>query len=242
MAKRSPEMLLVAFFLSKYTNQKDSSKSYPPEELQTPKWNKAYSMFFDSLCGGRTKLVFENSLKNSRDGFDSHIDNSRAGWFNKDGKPSRLSADAALILEQYFNLARKEIWNKISPYLNNHPSKTVSFEDSSKILARKKGKTKANPTKRDEKAGTIVLFQTEKRISLRRAVYKTQGFTCELCGFDFGNTYGDWAKELCDVFYISKPTDLTKASKVATMIVLCANCHKMIILKNSIKTTSHSAK
>ena len=69
----------MGYFLSKYIIDDDSLSL-----LNVDKWTNAYDLFYPLLGGGRDYDTFEHSLKNTRDKFDSHIDNTRRGWHKPD--------------------------------------------------------------------------------------------------------------------------------------------------------------
>jgi|GEM_PF-285632 len=104
------ELLEVAFFLSKY------GKDNPPKFLNMKTWNEAYDLFNYQLNENKTNEEFRNSLKNFRDHFDSHLNNSRIGWM-KDGKPEKLSSEAKEIFEKLDKLSDLDITELIKKYM-----------------------------------------------------------------------------------------------------------------------------
>ena len=78
--KRSGEMVLVGYYLSRCTDFRGRIKPCPPAALRVPNWNSCYDLFFDRLGNGRTELQFRHSLRNTRDTFDPLFDNGRVGW------------------------------------------------------------------------------------------------------------------------------------------------------------------
>lgn len=116
MVARSKEFWLVAFFLSKFGEIQDKT-TLPPNELEVSTWKEAYKAFFKSLGEDRTEGSFANSLKNSRDSFDSHIEGSiREGWKDNKRKPALLSNTAKDIFDEYSSKSRSEIWEEIKQY------------------------------------------------------------------------------------------------------------------------------
>ena len=88
-------MITVGYFFSKYIE--DDSLSL----LNVDKWKDAYKLFYNKLGDGRKYRQFERSLKNSRDAFDSHIENSRRGWFELDRKtPKPLTGKTLEVFEE----------------------------------------------------------------------------------------------------------------------------------------------
>lgn len=78
--KRSDEMILVGYFLSRCTDFSDGKVPRPPVALNVESWNETYDLFFDRLSDGRSQQQFRHTLRNTRDIFDSLFDNGRKGW------------------------------------------------------------------------------------------------------------------------------------------------------------------
>lgn len=78
--KRSDEMILVGYFLSRCTDFSDGKVPRPPVALNVDSWNETYNLFFDRLSNGRSQQQFRHTLRNTRDIFDSLFDNGRKGW------------------------------------------------------------------------------------------------------------------------------------------------------------------
>lgn len=74
MNSSEDDLLEVAWYLSKY------GKSQPPVGLGVLKWKEAYALFYPRFGAGKTASEFRNSLKNSRDRFDSWLIDERIGW------------------------------------------------------------------------------------------------------------------------------------------------------------------
>jgi 5-methylcytosine-specific restriction enzyme A len=125
MAERSKEFWLVGFYLAKYGNSQLGKETAPPNELNTQIWKEAYNIFYAKLGEGRSASSFENSLKNCRDAFDSHIKNSRReGWKDLNRKPIKLPKLALSILKKYDSLSRDLIWDTINAMLSSSKRKT----------------------------------------------------------------------------------------------------------------------
>ena len=109
---RSIEMITVGYFLSRFIE--DDSLHL----LNVSKWKDAYGLFYDNLGDGRGSKQFERSLKNTRDAFDSHIENSRSGWFEEDGlTPSPLTGKSLKVYEKYSSYSPQELLNVIKEYI-----------------------------------------------------------------------------------------------------------------------------
>lgn len=114
MAERSTDIIKVGYYLSRF------GLDNPPKKLKVNSWKSAYMLFYDSLGKDRTKLQFEHSLKNTRDGFDSHFKSTnREGWKNENGDPAKLPVDAKNIYIEYESLSEEEIFDKIQTFISN---------------------------------------------------------------------------------------------------------------------------
>ena len=98
--ERSDEFILVALFLSRYGRKVKGRKPLPPSQLGTDSWRAAYAAFFDALAAGRSLRTFHNSLKATRDQFDSHVDSGRRGW-RVDGEPNPDISTERLIKAEF---------------------------------------------------------------------------------------------------------------------------------------------
>lgn len=82
MNSSEDDLLEVAWYLSKY------GKFQPPVGLGVQKWKEAYDLFYPRFGAGKTANEFRNSLKNSRDHFDSWLSDVRVGWRDELGAPA----------------------------------------------------------------------------------------------------------------------------------------------------------
>ena len=115
---RSTEFWLIAFFLSKYGTCVNGKRPTPPVELNSKSWKDAYLKFYGLFKDAQTDQQFINSLKNARDSFDSHIENSeRVGWRDIDGRPAELPVLAKSVYNKYNIVERTIVWNEINELL-----------------------------------------------------------------------------------------------------------------------------
>jgi len=71
----------------------------------------------------------------------------------------------------------------------------------------------------------------ERDPKLRTAAIALHGTTCMVCGFDFEATYGSHGAGYAEVHHLRPVSSLqakTKVNPQTDMVVLCANCHRMI--------------
>ncbi|GAB4497781.1 MAG: hypothetical protein OHK0019_31990 [Saprospiraceae bacterium] len=113
---RSKEIWIVALYLSKFSQPavKGKKRTVPPIQLGVEKWKDAYRMFYESLGKDRSIVAFERSLKNARDAYDYHVQNSkRIGW------RSKLGDAASSVFEKYEGKTQGDIWNEIREWAND---------------------------------------------------------------------------------------------------------------------------
>jgi len=81
----------------------------------------------------------------------------------------------------------------------------------------------------------VVHLQRERNQAVvRRKKKQATSLDCEVCGFSFGRAYGDDAADYCEVHHLlplSDADDTTK-TRMADLAILCANCHRVVHLRN----------
>ncbi|MCD4771772.1 MAG: HNH endonuclease [Bacteroidales bacterium] len=246
MEKRTKEFLQVSFYLSKFGESSEHDKyPSPPKRLKVEKWNEAYRMFYEKLSGGRNILAFERSLKNARDAFDSHSQNSgRIGWRAKNRKPNPLGKEAQIVFDKFGNLTEEEVWNQIRYYsdlrINEYKQvieDLISVQESEEEY--KKGKTEGG-----QKVFTSSKY--ERSPSARNNAIKIHGLKCKVCGFDFKEVYGEWGEGFIEVHHLQALAD-NQGEEIETnpetdLIVVCANCHRMLHRKKGMTLTIEELK
>jgi hypothetical protein len=238
MTKRSKAFWLVAYFLSKYGNTSEKRNAGPPVELGASKWKDAYRMFYDAIGEGREISVFEHSLKNARDEFDSHIESSkRIGWLNMHGKPHRLQDVAGEILLKYSEISRSLIWDRVSPYTNIAAGTYENiFDDLSAIQHSEINKVISSRTEGGKKL--IISYRSERSPALRNTAFLIHGYNCAACGSNYEKSYGAWGKTFAEVHHVrllsENDGNPTETNPETDLIVLCANCHRMVHRKRGL--------
>lgn len=73
-----------------------------------------------------------------------------------------------------------------------------------------------------------------------RALKDTGKLTCEACGFDFREAYGDLGVGFIECHHTVPVSELEpgKATKMGDLALLCANCHRMIHRSKPMKTVA----
>ena len=115
--KRSDDMILVGYFLSRCTDFSDGKVPRPPTSLGVDSWNSAYDLFFDVLAEGRSLQQFRHTLKGTRDIFDTLFDNGRKGWSEGQKRGSQLSARDRAVHEQWIRNSDEELFSKVRAFL-----------------------------------------------------------------------------------------------------------------------------
>jgi len=101
------DLLEVAWYLSKY------GKSQPPVGLGVQKWKEVFALFYPRFGAGKTASEFHNSLKNSRDRFDSWLSDVRVGWRDEQGAPAALSHSAQRVHQRLSVLSESVIEQRV---------------------------------------------------------------------------------------------------------------------------------
>lgn len=111
--------------------------------------------------------------------------------------------------------------------------------------------TVADPREEEEsytEGGRKVYISTriERNRKLRIQAIQIHGTTCMACGFNFSLTYGDWGKEYIEVHHLillgNSEIKERKTNPRTDLIVLCANCHRMIHRRKGITLTLEELK
>jgi predicted HNH restriction endonuclease len=78
---------------------------------------------------------------------------------------------------------------------------------------------------------TIVVNSYERNPEARRKCIKHHGHTCAVCGFDFGEVYGEIGNDYIHVHHIKPLSKIKKRYKVnptKDLVPVCPNCHAML--------------
>ena len=202
----------------------------PPSQLGTDSWRAAYASFFDALAAGRSLRSFHNSLKATRDQFDSHVDSGRRGW-RVDGEPKPLPESDAAILGIWRSRSEDELWDAVRSYwdsgvasipplvLNDLEAESDQAEEE--VSFGREGQSRA-----------IVSRVRERSPRLRAAALEIHGYKCQVCGFDFEATYGAWGRGFAEVHHVHElgaaPPEGVEVDPSIDLAVVCSNCHRMI--------------
>lgn len=73
--------------------------------------------------------------------------------------------------------------------------------------------------------------QYERNPKLRKQAIAIHGDSCIACGFNFGETYGEYADGFIHVHHVLPVSDFTAPKEVSPetdLVPLCANCHSVV--------------
>jgi hypothetical protein len=81
----------------------------------------------------------------------------------------------------------------------------------------------------------VLHLQRERNQAVVRKKKKLAGLLdCEVCGFSFGRAYGAAASDYCEVHHLLQlsAVENTTKTRMEDLAVLCANCHRVVHLRN----------
>ncbi len=119
-------------------------------------------------------------------------------------------------LEELELVSRDDIDNKISSRL---PTETLSFDE---VEYFKEGKVIQ-----------IYVDKFERNQKARLKCIEHYGDKCYVCGFDFGQVYGDIAQGFIHVHHLKQLSEIKseyQVDPINDLIPVCANCHSVIHL------------
>lgn len=217
--ERSREMIVAGYYLARCGKSISNGSDRPPATLDVQTWREAYDMFYGTMGDGRTRTQFRRSLKNTRDEFDSLFDNGRIGWRDKDGRPRSLGNKSKEVYEEWINRDREELEEYVLDLLN----KSVSIPAPQ--IARTEGGKRVFFSVRRERDGT-----------LRKIAPAIHGYNCMACGFNYEDCYGEIGKGFIEVHHVVPlaSAGVVKTNPETDLVVLCANCHRMVHRKKGV--------
>lgn len=229
--ERSDGFILVGLFLSRYGGRVEGRNPLPPARLVTESWREAYAGFFHKLAGGRSLRSFHRSLKLTRDQFDSHVDSGRRGlWV--DGAPKPLPKPDAAILATWGSRSEDELWQAIRPFWESGDVPIPrSVLDDIEVETEQADQEEVS-LGLEGRSRAIVSRVRERSPRLRAAALKIHGYLCQVCGFDFEETYGAWGRRFIEVHHVqplgAAPVQGVEVDPATDLAVVCSNCHRMI--------------
>jgi len=242
--KRSIEMLGVGYFLARCGRNIAGKPASPPVRLATDNWNRAYTVFFAALASGRTLGSFCNSLKNTRDMFDSHLSTSgRVGWreVGAEREPAALTDEAERVFTNWQIRTDDELWTYVSRYADIEAS-GIADEVLRDSLAEL-GPNESVQARTEGGKKVVISTRTERNPRLRADAIRLHGTSCSACGFNFAEVYGEIGVGFIEVHHLvalggSEAELSSRITDPATdLTVLCANCHRVVHRRRGIVLT-----
>lgn len=228
--------------MSRFGTVDGARRSQPPSEIGVETWNRAYLCFYRALSGGRSPRQFGHALKNTRDEFDGFFDNGRIGWRSEDAERAArpLTPEMQSVFEIFGAFDRAAHWELIAPF-HALDWLTVSPSDIAESIADVELLPDRDITSRTEGGRKIVVSSRPERDPLLRAqAIRLHGARCTVCAFDFGEVYGDWGQGFCEVHHVTplgSETARRRTDPLYDLVVLCANCHRMVHRRREITLT-----
>lgn len=91
-----------------------------------------------------------------------------------------------------------------------------------------------------------ISVQAERDLHLRNKAIALHGTSCMACKFNFGQFYGEWGQDYIEVHHLiplgGSGDKKRKTNPKTDLIVLCANCHRMVHRKKKILLTLEELK
>ena len=235
--RRSPEMWLAAYFLSRCGQHRPNGRSPSPPPQLGESWEEAYSLFFLRLHGGRSLSVFHHSMKNARDMFDGHLNSGRVGWREVDAErpPQSLNPDAGGVMAEWEGRSDAELWQAVEP-LTDFRVRGLSAAAVEQLVVQAASTPPANDFSAAEGRELLRLHRTRERngrlvARKKRAVMSESGrLVCEACDFDFAAAYGPRGEGFAECHHthpISRSVP-GRRTRLFELAVVCANCHRML--------------
>ena len=96
------------------------------------------------------------------------------------------------------------------------------------------------------KKRVIISTKIERDKKLREEAIKIFGYNCAVCNFNFEEKYGAWGHNFVEVHHIQPLSELNgeerELNPLRDLIVLCANCHRMVHRKKGTTLTAEELK
>lgn len=221
--ERSYSMLIASYWLSRCGERNPDGPSPPPTALGVGTWKAAYDSFYDAVGDSRTPSQFRNSMKNARDTFDTLFGNGRIGWVDRDGQQPSMSSTFKRVHEEWRERSDEELEKFVLDIQAGMP------EAVDHVVRLPEARTEG---------GEKVFFSVrrERDLKLRDDALALHGLDCMACGFNFEKAYGAHGKGFIEVHHVVPLSDAGKTitDPASDLVVLCANCHRMVHRKRDI--------
>ena len=220
---RSDELIIVAYFLSKFSTKKETnntkSESYPPEEFKNRKWGELYTSLYPLLGDGRTAKTFTSSINQTRDEFDMiEGHDSRTGH-----KKDKLTKKLQPFHDSLKDKSRAELWGMVEIILNNDDNQLAEefglMPSSTEFL---EGKPKIKQHIERERSSGLVR-EAKKRWQLET----DNNIRCAVCDFSFQEQYGPLGVNMIEAHHRTPLNEIEGEieTKIEDLAPVCSNCH-----------------
>tara|TARA_B110000881_G_C18466747_1_gene459160 strand:+ start:192 stop:962 length:771 start_codon:yes stop_codon:yes gene_type:complete len=220
---RSDELIIVAYFLSKFSTKDKTnntkSKSFPPEEFDNQNWGELYASLYSLLGDGRTPKTFRSSINQTRDEFDmipGH--DSRTGH-----KKEKLTKKLQPFHDSLKDKSRAELWDVVETILSNDDNQLAEefglISSSTEFI---EGKLKIKEHKERERNSTLV-----REAKKRWQMDTDNNIKCEVCGFSFLEQYGPLGLNMIEAHHRTPLNEIKGVieNKIEDLAPVCSNCH-----------------
>lgn len=136
-----------------------------------------------------------------------------AKYYSRDAMPTEniLIDDLWSILNLYDDLISGGAASEVETQLEGDEPENILFEDATKLRLHKR---------------------IERNSKLAKEAKRIHGYSCQVCGLNFEEKYGEIGKGYIEAHHLEPISEL-KSKKIARnpekdFAVLCANCHRMI--------------
>ena len=185
------------------------------------------------------------------DGSGTDTQKALSPFFKKLDKNSNEYKGLLIELEQFFGNMEKTISKKVTEGTGGIYIPKIEYNDKlilnqdllnqiTKDLNSNEEENDTTFTEGGNKKERLVSYY-ERKPSLRIKAIEIHGFTCKVCGFNFEKYYGIHGANYIEVHHIKPISQLIDEEQIDPkhdLIVLCANCHRMVHRnKNNVLTT-----
>ncbi|WP_324701309.1 HNH endonuclease [Micrococcus sp. HOU01] len=141
------------------------------------------------------------------------------------GKPTKGGRNEALVIAEF--LRRPEDMHaeaqRLRADLTAVETSQVPADPDTEVLAAWEGTARAGAHLRRERDPKL------RAAKIRSVVAAGGQIACEVCGFDFGATYGDVGRGYIEVHHVRPLHDSGPVlTRLEDLALLCSNCHRMI--------------
>jgi hypothetical protein len=99
------------------------------------------------------------------------------------------------------------------------------------VLSKSMKRTQHNIRVQEGKTKLVTLSTRERNRTLRVLALTKRGTICEICGFDFTETYGEFARNCVEVHHLEALAGSNRngvTTSLNDVIVVCPNCHRAL--------------